>query len=102
MNNDYLDQSNSIITEILKQVTSSVNDRWDSITASARFEEGIVEFNPSYLKDGVKSSILIPGSDIPDLLSKLKELNSSNEKGSLKGLVFKIAPDGNFAIDYEY
>jgi hypothetical protein len=102
MNNDYFDQSNSLITEILKQVTSAVNDKWDSITVTVRFAEGFVEFKPSYIKDGVKSSILIPGNEITVMLNKLKELNSSDEKGSLKGLVFQITPDNKFTVDYEY
>lgn len=102
MNNDYFDQSNSLITEILKQIISAVNDKWDSIIVTTRFAEGVVEFKPIYIKDGVKSSIQIPLGELQVMLDKLKELNSSDEKGSLKGLVFQITPDDKFTVDYEY
>ena len=101
MNNDYLDQSNNLISEILKQSVSAISDKWDSADLEVRFAEGVVELKPSYLKDGEKRSIAVP-KEILGMLTKLKELNSSEEKGSLKGLMFHITSDGKFDVKYDY
>jgi hypothetical protein len=102
MNNNYLDQSNALITEVLKQVTSAVSDVWDSINLDVKFAEGVVEIKPSFVKEGVKNSMDLDPSVLNGMLNELKDLNSSSEKGELKGLVFQITPDNKFTVDYEY
>lgn len=101
MNNDYLDQSNNLISDILRQAVSGVSDKWDSVTLEVRFAEGVVELKPNYIKEGEKHSISVP-KEVIRMLSKLKELNSSEEKGTLKGALFHITSDGKFNVKYDY
>lgn len=98
---DQLQESNDLINTFLQKVIGTAPDGWEAIVVDVDFSKpGVIDTKCNCkLGEETKSFPLI-GSSAE--LIQIKALNSSEEKGSLKGLTVKIQKDGNFKIDYSY
>ena len=102
MSKDYFDQSNELITDILKQTISDISGEWDSVDIFVNFgANDNLESRVLSIKNGVQNE-LQPPMDLKNMLLKLKDLNSSTEKGKLKGLSFHADFNGKFGVKYRY
>lgn len=101
---DFLDQSNQLITDILKETSSSVSENWNSITLTATYISSpswVVDIRSLYFIDNQEQQFKTPGQVGLKLL-KLAKLLSSPEKGSLKKAIFTLQKSGKFDVRYEY
>jgi hypothetical protein len=100
--NSYLNESNALITDILKQFVTSVTVSWDSMHITAEMQaQGVLDVKPFYTSAGIDTQFATPLQAGYKLL-KLFKLNSSAEKGNLKKALFTVNKDLKFDIKYEY
>lgn len=102
MNNDYLENSNELINKIMQEVVSSIpEDGWETANLVAIYSDGVVDMTCHYSKDMEEIEFFV-GSPLGSYLLELKELNTSEEKGTIKGVKFEIDATGKFEVHYSH
>ncbi|HSX39936.1 MAG TPA: hypothetical protein VLI92_05095 [Candidatus Saccharimonadales bacterium] len=98
---DYLQESHDLIESILKKVVNAAPQGWEGITVDIDYSvPGVIDKKYS-AKLGNETKTFMGPSDTIELI-KLKTLNTSTEKGSLKSFKATISTDGKFDIKYGY
>ncbi|GEM_PF-6244375 len=98
---DYFDQSNELITSILKETIALVKDKWEKLILTAEYSETDVVATAVYKFERFSTNLTIP-DNIKTLLLDLKIINSTDGKGSLKKVIFETNAAGKFNVKYDY
>lgn len=103
---DYFNQSNQLITEILKSASAAVSENWETIILTTTYSSPpgapiVVDVQSVYYVDNQPKQFQTPAS-IGLKLINLAKISSSPQKGNLTKAIFTIQKSGKFDVKYEY
>ena len=102
MNNDYFDQSKDLVDSILKMLVDAIPvSSWDSAELNVEFGGGVITTKAKYTVEGSETSIST-NFEFYKVLKEYRNLHSSDEKGDLKSVNFKINADFTFDVNNNY
>lgn len=104
MNDDFLDNSNKLIEDILKRTAGEIpDDGWEAFRCKLEYtDRDAVQAQAVYVKDGDEHQFPV-GIEVMDLALELEKLYFSKDKGRLQRaeFIYDLSTE-NFDVDFQY
>jgi len=95
--------SNDVYKRIGQSVVDSIDLVWQYVTITATLKgEGVLAIEGAYIsKDGLRHVFVVQGATIKEFYNLYMQMAES-PKGKWKKMIFKMTPDGQFEVNFDY